>query len=295
MRVIVTGASGFLGKELVKHMREQGIDFLAATSRPSVLVEDIEIPDRLVVEARQLLCEETYKENDVIMNCAFPRTSDGVAMADGFDYLAQLIQCAMKSNIAGFVNISSQSVYDQHRTKPATEKDALCLESSYAVAKRGVELLLDAQTGSTPPYTNIRLASLIGPHFDQRVPNRMVKNALETGCIATRDNRSQFGFMDIRDAVSALIRMLDYPFEKWRRVYNLSSEKCWTISELAQIVKNAVEAFSGKTVEIKNESDCEQEPPLNTLVNADLFQKDFNWSATQGKSATIEAIVASMV
>ena len=294
MRVVVTGASGFLGQELIKQLSERDIDFVAATTHPSLLAEVSGISASSVVEAKQLLHEEFYEEDDVVMNCAFPRTNDGAAMADGLNFLAKLIKNATNSKAAGFINISSQSVYSQHRTKPATEADPLCLESPYAVAKRGVELLLDTQDGRVP-YTNIRLASLIGPNFDQRVPNRMAKRALETGQIQVADNGSQFGFMDVRDAANALIKMLESPSEKWRYVYNLSSQECWTLSSLALMVKDAVESISGKVVSIYASVNESLTMPLNTLLNASLFQKDFCWSAKFEQRDSVETIVAQTV
>lgn len=294
MRIIVTGASGFLGKELVKQLCERDMDFLAATSRPSLLVEQTGISASSVIEAKQLLCEEVYEERDVIMNCAFPRTNDGAAMAEGLNYLAQLICCAMRSKAAGFVNISSQSVYSQHRIKPAIETDVLCLESSYAVAKRGIELLLEAQAGCVP-CTNIRLASLIGPNFDQRVPNRMAKIALETGQIQVADNGSQFGFMDVRDAAGALISMLEHPIRKWRHVYNLSSEKSWILPELAEMVKNVIESYLDRAIDIQVVASRMQELPLNTLMDATAFRRDFGWKPAYGKKESIESIVLSVL
>ena len=291
MRVIVTGASGFLGKELVKRLDECKIDFVAATTRPSVLIEEIGIAANSVVMANQLLCENFYRSDDIIMNCAFPRTNDGLAMAAGLNYLAELINCAIKGNVGGFMNISSQSVYSQHRTKPAVETDALCLESSYAVAKRGVELLLEAQA-ELMPYTNIRLASLIGPSFDQRVPNRVAKRAWETGQIQVADNGSEYGFMDVRDAASALMEMLS-SVNTWQKTYNLSSEQCWTLLDIAEDVKRILETTSGKTIEIDYTKT--QTEPVNTLVDSSLFWGSFDWRPIYDRYNSMQAIVASVV
>lgn len=292
MRVIVSGAGGFLGKELVKQMRERDMDFLAATSRPSELIAEVGIQDRSVIDAKQLLQKDTYKEGDVVVNCAFPRTNDGIAMADGLNYLAQLIQCAMKSNASGFVNVSSQSVYSQYRAKPATESDVLDLESSYAVAKRGIELLLEAQS-SCIPCTNIRLASLIGPNFNQRVPNRMVETALETGEIRVVDNGSQFGFMDVRDAAGALLRMLEFSTDVWQKTYNLSSGQCWTLTDIAQAIQEAFGAILGQLVEIDRVET--QTIPISSLVDSRLFCTEFDWFPIWDKKSTIESIVNDLI
>src|SRR5690625_2633417 len=46
---------------------------------------------------------------DVLINCAFPRTSDPKALAKGIQYTESLISDTVARNLKGFINISSQS------------------------------------------------------------------------------------------------------------------------------------------------------------------------------------------
>ena len=99
-------------------------------------------------------------------------------IADGLKYIQSVFEKSVEGNAAVIVNISSQSVYSQKRTEAATEETPVCLESPYAVGKYAVELMLESICrGSKTRYTNLRMASLIGPGFDQRIVNRLVRQA----------------------------------------------------------------------------------------------------------------------
>lgn len=292
MRVIVTGASGFLGTELLDQLiGSDRYEICAATSRPGDLQARINSQAAAIVDSKALLEDGFFKHGDIIINCAFPRGRDGFDLARGLDYLSQLVANASQSRIAGLVNISSQSVYDQHRDRPAREVDPLCLQSSYAVAKRAVELLVEANCQDTP-FSNIRLASLVGPEFNQRMPNRMVEIAFKTGKIEVSENDSRFGFMDVRDAADALLRMLAAPAGDWRNLYNLSSEQTWTLFGTAQTIRAIFEDDLG--LDVKVEKTPSKSDPSNTLVDSTAFWTAFDWHPSYDEYDSLRAIIDSM-
>ncbi len=286
--VMVTGAGGFLGRNLVTKLMSCGHSVYAVTSKGEA---ELGVSGLSAVvgnrdfEAIGALLDGT----DVLFNCAFPRNVDGYQLAEGMDYLQRLFEIAGKSRVGAVVNISSQSVYSQTRTEPAREDAPVCLESKYAVAKYASEQLLDAYCKEVP-HTNIRLASLIGPGFDQRVVNKMADHALTCGLIEVMDNGSRFGFLDVDDAADGLTKMCSQmSVSLLEPVYNLGTDGAFALSDLASEV---VRAFSrrGREVGIAY-SESQQGTPLNTSLDASLFSHAFSWKS----SRTIQASVAKIV
>jgi len=257
-KIVITGASGFLGSHLVERMKGEKYEVFALSSKPE------ELRDRLggenVVYSHKDELDAEMMKDSIVINCAYPRNSTGTAIADGLKYIQRVFEAAVESGASSIINISSQSVYSQQRTEAATEETPVCLESPYAVGKYAVELMLEGICkGSKTRYTSLRMASLIGPGFDQRIVNRFVKQALETGKLTVKRNQQRFGFFDVEDAVSGIVMMLEA--ETWKPVYNLGGVGAYTLVEIAETVKNVlreqieIEVIDGDEVG-NSELDC---------------------------------------
>lgn len=248
MRVVITGASGFLGRNLIESLSgRENITVLALSSRPETVCGG----KNVIACGKNAVFtgEQPLQKDDILIHCAFPRTASGAEFAQGLDYVARILEEADRSGIRGVINISSQSVYDSKRTSPAAETDPVCPEGGYAIGKYAQELLGRGICRHVP-FTNVRLASLIGPGFDQRLTNKLVDFALASGKLTVKDNNQRFGFLDVADAVSGICSLLDVDPQKWEPVYNLGAAAEYTLKELAVIVKNTVEQEMHKTVEI---------------------------------------------
>ena len=195
--------------------------------------------------------EELFKDAWVI-NCAFPRNTDGRTRAAGMEYLKELFLCCERSGAAAVINISSQSLYPADRTAPAKETDPVSLDSVYAAEKYAVELMAEGIFSSAGiACTNIRLASLIGPGFDARIVNRFVRQARENGVIRITDDRKQFGFLDVADAAEGLAAMLNSEPKDWRSCYNLGIRGGYMLREIAGAVKEVMKETEDLTVTVE--------------------------------------------
>lgn len=233
MRLAITGAGGFLGTNLIKDLiKNTRHEIIAITSHPKKF-ETISLNSRLTstIDYREI----DWNSVDILLNLAFPRNSNGVQMAKGLRYINEVLLYAVSHGVRVVVNISSQSVYSQKRLEPATEDTELNLESSYAVGKYATELLTNTICKDIP-HTNIRLASLIGPGFDQRIVNKFVKKAIAGEEIKIVGGKQRFGFLDIRDTVSGLESLINSDSDKWDEVYNLGTNDSYTLEEIAKIV-----------------------------------------------------------
>ncbi|MDO5702341.1 MAG: NAD(P)-dependent oxidoreductase [Lachnospiraceae bacterium] len=274
--VLITGASGFLGRHLAEKYRENGnYRVYAFTSSPEKLSEHLAAPGVTVLHRVAVFGDEMrdVMRGSVLINCAFPRNADGPGMAEGLKYIRRVFEKAALFGAEAVVDISSQSVYSQKRTGPADESEPVCPENSYAVAKYAVEEMLEGICGNKgPAVCHVRMASLIGPAFDQRIVNRLVMQALKTGGISVKRNSQYFGFFDVDDAAAALFSMTGCDRRSWKRYYNLGGRNVYTLTDIADAVKDVLHGIRDVMTEITDgPGEC------NTGVNAELFYRDFGF------------------
>ena len=281
MRIAVTGANGFLGRVLLRKLAgKPGIDIVAISRSPDKLrsamqkcanYSNLESISFLSLDA--LSIEDPV---DVVVGCAFPRRSDGREMTEGLDYASTVLGLAVSGWAKSYINISSQSVYDQYRELPATEASRPSPGSEYAVAKYMFELMVKGMCGNMP-HTNVRLASLIGPGFDQRVVNKFASKAVSGEKILVKGGAQIFDFMDVEDAGDALsVLTFSKPFS-WKPIYNLGSGNGMKLIDIAREVVSCVKQLEpNNPCKIVHEN-IEGAQIANTSLDATLFMRDFSW------------------
>lgn len=273
MKLIITGAGGFLGQELIRQLAlEEDYYIYALTSQTEKLKEKYADNSRVQVCHKDILLKEdiSLANTDVLINCAFPRNSSGEQFEDGLEYIKNILLSAVKFGVGAVINISSQSLYNQHRQSPANEVDSVCLDSMYALGKYTIEMLVKVIC-SDIVYTNIRMASLIGPGFDQRVTNKFVNKAFQAEELSVKNGNQYFGFLDVEDAARGILKLMQTPFEKWKNIYNLGSQKGYTLLDIAKVVAEVMEKHYGKKVMIEIIEDNFQ---VNSTIDSALLMKD---------------------
>ena len=291
-KIVITGASGFLGRHLVERLKDdEQYEVYALSSKPDDLRDKIG-GKNISYYHKNMLSTDMFEES-IVINCAYPRNSTGMAIADGLKYIQMVFEHAVEGGASAIINISSQSVYSQQRTEPATEETLVCLESPYAVGKYSVELMLESICKvSKTCYTSLRMASLIGPEFDQRIVNRFVKQALESGKLTVKRNQQRFGFFDVEDAVDGITSMLGTDELRWKSVYNLGGTGAYTLVDIAENVKNIVDTETGKKVEI-----CvlDGDEKGNSELDSSLFFNDFGFKSSYSLGRSVGSIIKQML
>lgn len=275
MKVIITGSGGLLGTELLNQLKNyEEVEVYALTSKYSSLVtkyknnRNIRICNSSITAVNKM---ELTKE-DILINCAFPRDIQA-DMASGLKYIKEILEVVVYKGIGKVINISSQSVYSQNRVCPAKEGDTVKLESMYSVGKYATELLTESICKNIN-YTNIRLASLIGVQFEQRITNKLVKQVIQHNDLRIIGGQQIFSFLDVRDAASALIKMVQLPTNNWKKIYNLGTNEAYTLSELTEIIISiGKKSFClNARMEVEKKDNWQ-----NFQLDSSIFYRQFNW------------------
>ena len=295
--IMVTGASGFLGKKLVGMLLSRGARVIAVSTKDRTTIAcglgHSYSPDtlRVVPVNDPESIRGSMDGTDVLVNCAYPRNASGEDAARGLKFIADVFSWSNDHKVGNIVNISSQSVYAKNRPCPASEETPVSLESSYAIGKYATELMLSGICKASNT-TNIRLASLIGPEFNQRLINKMAESANKEGIITVVNGLSRFGFLDVVDAAKALLTLVESEDEAWRPIYNVGAQAQYTPYELACVVRDCFE-FLGVTVAVRREG-VERETVCSSM-DSSLFEEDFGWRPKTSIQESVAAIVRDIV
>lgn len=306
MRIVVTGAGGFLGCHLVPRLADAGYEVIAsssqepshlrsqwATGRDGTDVESVAV----VPPAKTTEIIGEAGPIDVLIHGAFPRNLGGSQLAGGLDYNADLFRAADAAGVRLVVNVSSQSVYDPKRMDAASESSPLVLGTPYATAKYATEVMA-TRICTRPRVVNARLASLIGIGFDQRVVNKMVARAADGHGLTVKGSDQAFGFMDVRDAANALIAVATGALRQDRGdqspndVVNIGVNGDVSLRSIALLVADIARQEIGTSVAV-DESEAVN-PTCTSALDVSKLATEYGFSAKISLEETVRDLFRAL-
>lgn len=295
-KVAVTGATGFLGSRLIEELCQQDGYYVYAFSSRGEEMQKVNKSRNIHFFYKDAFFSKDLMQilkDAFIINCAFPRNSTGTGMAEGLRYIHNVFNMSRVVGAKAIINISSQSVYSQKRNELATERTQVCLESPYAVGKFATELMLeDACRGTDMAYTNLRMASLIGPGFGQRIVNRLINQAVKEKAIRIVRSEQKFGFLDIEDAAKALLSLLETNIMEWKAIYNVGNGKEYSIEYIAHRIKKVFESNSLAAPKVNVETD---DTCGSTGVAYDTIHEDCGFEPSVDIDTSIQRILNQII
>lgn len=292
--VMVTGAGGFLGAELIKQLIDNtNTNIIALTSKTKKLNRKFISNNKITINSFNDLYDDNinWPHINIVIHLAFARSQEGRLLANSLNITKDLMILAYKREIEGFINISSQGVYGQSNKPMWKETTKVDPDSLYALAKYSSELLLSCikKFSSIHYVTNIRLPGLTGGKegLKPEIVSRFVNNVIRGKPIHIVGGHQIFSNMDVRDAASGIIALLKVPFEKWDNIYNLGHEKRYSIMEIAEVVKKVAPKYTKNEVIIEIE---EKDIYLNSGMDSTLFYETTGWKPKYDLEATVESI-----
>ena len=233
-KVLVTGASGFLGHHLVQELLKQdGTEVIAILGRPEDKANALPDNPNLKVFPLNALCEEHFSGIDTVVNCAFARSNDAKLLAGAFDFTERSIRRFEELGVKSVINISSQGVYQRLGVgELSTEDSPIEPIDLYSMAKYASEKLF--RVSSIPYVTNVRLASILMP---QRFLYFFVNKAKAGEHFTVTAPNQYAALLDVTDAARGLAAIAKLEHERRSDVYNLGIGTQYSLLEYAESVK----------------------------------------------------------
>lgn len=262
--VLVTGASGYIGINLIRHLLEQeSVGKVFAGIRDETSIEQITdafgSSKALDVVMGSLPDSPWNMEGvDTVVHLAAARPIKGESSSASVFYAVnvegtqRLFNAAIAAGVSRFIFISSQSVYGFKSPPPWYESHVPSPESSYGLSKWIAEQVIAANNSQSIDATILRIAKVFGSGINMRwnnFPHNLVKSVVDGRPLfiyGTGDQRTDLVHID--DVCRSVLRgAVVYIPESSTLTINIGSGNPISISEL---VRRVIEKASKKGLKL---------------------------------------------
>jgi len=246
VRILITGSSGFLGRNLVRCMKDGGHDVVGLDSRPSeytsIVTDIVEDPPDL-------------KDLDAIVHLAAysnPRSFVEAGALNGLRVnvmgTVNMLELARRTG-ARFILYSTSNVYGAPSKLPVNEEDALAPFEGYGWSKVAAEAsAMSYYRAHGVPVVIFRLWKPYGP-FDNGVVGVFIRNALRGEDIVVNnggEDSTDFIYVDDLCEATKLAMIKD---EVVGEVFNIGTGVETRIIDLANLILKLTNSYSRLKIE----------------------------------------------
>ena len=238
MRFLITGGSGFLGINLVRHLLAKGQVVRSLDLLP------FDYPDNDRIEAvtgdirDASSAEKACAGVDIVIHAAaaLPLYDPETIRTTDIEGTRTMLEAARKSGITRFIHVSSTAVYGIPDHHPLKEDDALHGVGPYGIAKVGAERVCEEYRKRGMIVPIIRPKSFIGPErlgvfailFDWAKDDH---NFPMLG-----NGRNRYQLLDVEDLCEAIWLAATLPKEAVNDTFNVGAKEFKTMREDYQAV-----------------------------------------------------------
>lgn len=296
MRVLVTGAFGYVGRVLTRRLLGAGHDVVALTSRPGgesdahdgrLRVRVVDVRDR---ERLRAVIGAAGGFDAVCHLAALTRVRESFQRPDEYQAVnvggtATLLELLAEARRAGggepvaFVQASTASIYGAPRTQPITESAEPAPTSPYGETKLAAERAVrDHAAMGTVGAICLRAFNVAGsvagygdPDETRIIPRTLLAAAgLRPALTLNGDGSAVRDFVHVDDVALAYLAALEGCRPGQFRVYNVGA----TGASVREIIAVA-EAVTGRPVPVERRA-AQQEPPM-LLADTRRIRDELGW------------------
>lgn len=244
--IVLTGATGYLGNTVLRVLNGSP-DSHRVTATFYDKPEDSSRNIHFISYADLLHGGMDLTSVDFVCHLGVPRVRhDDPRLAASLTDLHLLLRKAASSGVRGFLFASSQAVYG--KTPPIWHENSLPAPvTSWGWSKLAGEQLVAAHYGESSNLKGIslRILKLIGPGRGFRIDQGEWVHALIYAALHKREifvSREflcqQFDLMDVRDAASVIVKVIDRSPESWPEVLNIGLGTFFSGQQLVDAVSD---------------------------------------------------------
>jgi GDP-4-dehydro-6-deoxy-D-mannose reductase len=296
-RILLTGASGFVGSSLLKKLKEFNLNILAiGNDNAGSSLKSCDLTDRYAV------CQmvESFRP-DVVLHLAAVTdvTSDPETTWEvNFEGTRNLASSLKKFGPAPMVFASSTEIYGGSFAdgRPKDESAPVDPRNTYARSKLSAEFLLRESYAPAAPVLSLRLGNHSGPGqrtkavipaFASQIAQ--IELSRRPGHILTGNLDTERQFMDIDDVVDAYLRAMDLVSEgDGFSVFNVSSDEPVRISRVLDLL------LKQATVPVSADPDPSRMRPSDiprAFADASAFKRATGWSCETPLEFTVTDVL----
>lgn len=214
MKVLVTGATGFVGSHLTENLVKEGykVKVLVRQSSDTSLLENLDVEivrgdimDVVAVEKAVRGCQHVYHLAGKMSQLGVSRKHFYAVNVEGTENVAR---AAMKANVERLVCSSSAGIYGIIKNPPVDENTKPNPNSPYRESKLlGEEVVLSYHKKEGLPVVVARLTSVFGPRASSWLGLFQAISKKRFQIIGTGDNHEHLGY--VSDVIDGLRRCAD--------------------------------------------------------------------------------------
>lgn len=303
MKILITGANGFIGSYLAHFFLKKGHEVIASSRQfhPSTraLLTRAQLIELDVLNTE--LLQNTAVQADVVIHTA---TANDIISRNGIKGIElsaigtkNILDLAVKNNIPNCIVFSTLQVYGTELTGEISESSPLHFANDYGINHLLAEMYAEMYSRQGKVQTvSVRPSNVYGPVLTDAfnrwslVPGCFCKEAMKSGTITIkssgRQTRNFVHLENLSRAVESIIKRFPDKYE----CYNLASSRCLLMTEVAGITKQVYEKEFQKQVQV-NIGGTEPAEPNRFSMNLNKLQ---SIGFREDENSTLEAAIAGI-
>lgn len=241
---MVTGAAGFLGRQVCAALRDEGHHVLGVVRRPDQgpwhETRQFDLTDKLAFEN---LCAGV----DTVLHLAAKTHATAASPDDEKDYkrlnvemTGNLVNAAVASGVRAFVLMSSVKVLGEGSAVTLTDEDSPQPTTAYGRTKHAAERLVHDAGREYGLHTSVIRAPLMyGPGVKGNLRHMM--QAIAAGRFPPLpETRNQRSLVDVRDVAQALLLVAESPAANGR-CYTVTDGKKYSTRQIQDLMRRSMD------------------------------------------------------
>ncbi|MCI1720447.1 MAG: SDR family NAD(P)-dependent oxidoreductase [Bacteroidales bacterium] len=300
MKILVTGAAGFIGAQLIKTLIKRGHSVIGVDNLNSYY--DVELKKGRLKDIRaekKNAARFTFKKLDITDYASLERLFKqahfqkvcNLAAQAGVRYSFENPAAYVQSNLLGFFNVmdlcakykvkhfiyaSSSSIYGNNAKVPFSEEDRVDdPQSLYAATKKSDELMAYVYSHQMKlSCTGLRFFTVYGPWGrPDMAPFGFMKNILEHKPIRVFNNgKLSRDFSYIDDIVEGIVKVIEGPSNSPHPVYNIGNSHPVELMDFIGTIEKVAGAKA-----VKKFTGMQKGDVYTTYASTKLLEKDYGF------------------